>query len=171
MFDEPFRIRPVEADDYPAWLEMWHGYCTFYEESIPEAITQATWRRILAPDEPVLGFIAFDTATGAAAGIANCVLHPYTWSEHLACYLEDLYVKPQLRGRGAGGSFFDYLLALCDTRGWTRLYWMTRENNSGARRLYDRYTTADDFVRYVVDVDRGDEVGAGALVEAERNLT
>ena len=34
--------------------------------------------------------------------------------------------------------------------GWARLYWMTREDNEPARRLYDRYASADDFVRYVI---------------------
>ena len=34
--------------------------------------------------------------------------------------------------------------------GWARLYWMTRADNTRARRLYDRYAQADDFVRYVI---------------------
>jgi hypothetical protein len=34
--------------------------------------------------------------------------------------------------------------------GWARLYWMTREDNTAARRLYDRHASADGFVRYVV---------------------
>ena len=34
--------------------------------------------------------------------------------------------------------------------GWSRLYWMTKRDNEAARRLYDRFTAADDFVRYVV---------------------
>lgn len=31
--------------------------------------------------------------------------------------------------------------------GWSKLYWVTRENNP-ARKLYDRYGDADDYVRY-----------------------
>ena len=34
--------------------------------------------------------------------------------------------------------------------GWARLYWMTKADNAEARRLYDRFTLADDFVRYVI---------------------
>jgi len=33
---------------------------------------------------------------------------------------------------------------------WDRLYWMTANDNAGARKLYDRYVQADQFVRYVV---------------------
>jgi hypothetical protein len=32
------------------------------------------------------------------------------------------------------------------------LYWHTRGNNATARRLYDTFIPADDFVRYVVTV-------------------
>ena len=34
--------------------------------------------------------------------------------------------------------------------GWARVYWMTKADNLPARRLYDRFTRADDFVRYVI---------------------
>ena len=34
--------------------------------------------------------------------------------------------------------------------GWARLYWTTREDNDAARALYDQFTQADGFVRYVV---------------------
>ena len=33
-------------------------------------------------------------------------------------------------------------------RGWSRLYWHTRASNETARRLYDKFVNADDFVRY-----------------------
>ncbi len=32
--------------------------------------------------------------------------------------------------------------------GWTSIFWHTRANNAQARKLYDRSTEADDFVRY-----------------------
>ena len=34
--------------------------------------------------------------------------------------------------------------------GWARLYWVTAADNAAARRLYDRFTQADGFVRYVI---------------------
>ena len=33
-------------------------------------------------------------------------------------------------------------------RGWSQLYWLTRANNERARRLYDEFVQADNFVRY-----------------------
>ena len=37
---------------------------------------------------------------------------------------------------------------LCRGQGWSRLYWHTRGSNGNARRLYNNFATADDFVRY-----------------------
>jgi len=35
-------------------------------------------------------------------------------------------------------------------KGWSRLYWATKENNYRARGLYDKFTKHSDFVRYTV---------------------
>jgi hypothetical protein len=34
--------------------------------------------------------------------------------------------------------------------GWARLYWVTRQDNEPARKLYDQFAQADGFVRYVI---------------------
>ena len=39
------------------------------------------------------------------------------------------------------------------SRGWDNVYWHTRSGNAPARALYDSFTEADDFVRYVVARD------------------
>jgi hypothetical protein len=59
------------------------------------------------------------------------------------------------RARCAGRLLIERLLAVAEQQGWWRVYWsrvcwMTRESNAVARRLYDRFTPADDFVPYSV---------------------
>jgi len=66
------------------------------------------------------------------------------------CYLEDLFVEPGLRAKGVGQALIDWLVAAMAEQGWSRLYWMTKENNYRARGLYDKYNPRDAFVRYVV---------------------
>lgn len=39
-------------------------------------------------------------------------------------------------------------MGLSEGKGWSRLYWYTRESNDVARKLYDQFVEADDFVRY-----------------------
>jgi GNAT superfamily N-acetyltransferase len=131
---------------------MWEAYCAFYETDVPPRVTAATWARILDPASAVNAAIAC-AGNGGAVGFANYVVHPYTWSERPACYLEDLFVAPEARGRGVGHALIEHLLELGRSSGWGRLYWMTREDNRDARRLYARFGERDDFVRYVLKLD------------------
>ena len=46
-------IRMAREADFHQWLPLWQGYQTFYKTNIPEAVTQQTWVRFLAPTEPM----------------------------------------------------------------------------------------------------------------------
>ncbi len=146
-------IRSVTPADRERWLDLWRQYCAFYGADVPAHATQTTWDRIVAPEGPVRGLVAVPGDSGAVAGFAHYVLHPFTWSDRLACYLEDLFVLPEMRGSGMGRALMQHLLALAATNGWSRVYWMTQRHNTTARRLYDRFAAADDFVRYTVELD------------------
>jgi GNAT superfamily N-acetyltransferase len=83
-------------------------------------------------------------------GFTNIVLHQFTWGTGLACYLEDLFVKPDARGLGIGRALIDSVIDRAKAKGWNRVYWLTATGNATARVLYDSYCPADDFVRYTV---------------------
>jgi GNAT superfamily N-acetyltransferase len=145
MSDPILSIRdPLPADE-AAWRNLWAGYNAFYETSVSEAVTARTWQRILDPASPIFARLA--SADEDVAGFCNCVLHEGTWVIGPICYLEDLFVAPRCRGRGLGRMLIADLVAHAKAQGWSRLYWHTRQNNP-ARRLYDAFTPADDFVRY-----------------------
>jgi GNAT superfamily N-acetyltransferase len=147
-------IRPAMAADEVAWRVLWAEYCRFYGTDLPEATTAATWTRILTPGSALGTLLAVDReGSGDVLGFANYVLHPYTWSEREACYLEDLYVAPAARGRAIGTLLIDALRALAEQEGWARLYWHTETGNARARAVYDRFTSADGFVRYLLPVE------------------
>ena len=140
-------IRGVAAADKVEWLRLWAEYCAFYRTDVPAAATETTWSRLMDPASAVHGLV-FEA--DRVVGFAHYVLHPYTWGPAPVCYLEDLYVAPEARGRGAGRSLIEALLAQARDQGWARVYWMTEENNVAARALYDRFTPRDSFVRYVI---------------------
>jgi GNAT superfamily N-acetyltransferase len=144
-------VRAAVSADEPRWRELWAGYNAFYEADIPEAITQATWRKILNPAVPVFGRVA--DIDGRLVGFSNSVLHESTWESGPICYLEDLFVASTARGAGVGRMLLQDLVVLARQNGWPKLYWHTRANNITARRLYDTFTRADDFVRYVVRLE------------------
>jgi GNAT superfamily N-acetyltransferase len=85
---------------------------------------------------------------GVVVGFTVCVLHPGSWTLTPVCYLEDFFVDPGIRGQGIGRALIEDLLSTAQRRGWSPVYWHTRRSNEAARRLYDKFAEADDFVRY-----------------------
>ncbi|HWV35263.1 MAG TPA: GNAT family N-acetyltransferase [Thermomicrobiales bacterium] len=152
MLAPAVHIRPVVPADETSWRELWAAYLAFYHAALPQATTDSAWDRIIRADTAIGGIVAEDTATGAILGIANYVLHPFTWSELPACLLHDLFVAPAARGRGAGRALIQHLIDRARKEGWARVYWVTREDNVTARTLYDCFTPADGFIRYTVKI-------------------
>jgi GNAT superfamily N-acetyltransferase len=144
MADAMF-IRDIAPADRDAWFRLWAGYNAFYETAVAPQISERTWQRMLDRDVPLFGRVA--EVEGRVAGFSLCVLHEGTWVDAPVCYLEDLFVDPARRGQGVGRRLIADLIALARSRGWSRLYWHTRADNP-ARKLYDEFATADDFVRY-----------------------
>ncbi|MFY9694091.1 MAG: GNAT family N-acetyltransferase [Xanthobacteraceae bacterium] len=150
MPDTPIIIRDPSAADEMAWRELWSGYNAFYEVNIPEAVTAHTWHRLLDPASSIFGRLAI--TDGEVAGFSLCIVHDSSWTIGPYCYLEDFFVAPRFRGRGCGRSLIRDLMDRAKASGFARLYWHTRANNP-ARRLYDEFAAADDFVRYRLSVD------------------
>jgi GNAT superfamily N-acetyltransferase len=144
------QIRDTAEADENAWRPLWAAYNAFYGVDIPESVTAQTWRRILDPASTVSCRLA--VVDDNVAGFAVSVLHDSTWTATPVCYLEDLFVAPAFRGRGLGRLLITDLVDRAKAKGWSRLYWHTRATNP-ARRLYDEFSGADDFVRYRMSFD------------------
>jgi GNAT superfamily N-acetyltransferase len=143
-------IRDPEQKDEAAWRRLWSGYIAFYRASVPEHVTDRTWQRILDPASTIFARLAEND--GEVVGFSVCVLHEGTWVTRPVCYLEDLFVDPNCRGRGAGRLLIRDVVDRAHAKRWSRLYWHTRADNA-ARRLYDAFAKADDFVRYRILFD------------------
>ena len=141
-------IRSALPSDETTWRKLWRGYCDYYQADVPSAVTDRTWKRILDPDSAIMCIVA--EVDGHVYGFANCVVHENTWEVQPVCYLEDLYVLPSARGHGIATALVEWLRNAMRAEGWARLYWMTQTDNEQARQLYDRFTRADGFVRYVL---------------------
>ena len=145
MHREPI-VRDPSAHDERAWRSLWEGYNHFYRTVVPAAVTAETWRRILDPAAPIFArLVEKDTEV---VGFAAWVLHEGTWSIAPVCYLEDLFVAEAARSGGIGRMLVEDLIVRARRAGWANIYWHTRADNLPARRLYDHFARADDFVRY-----------------------
>ncbi len=95
-------IRALAERDHAAWRVLWDGYNTFYGRSgataLPDEITRVLWSRLFDPAEPVHALVA--EADGAVVGLAHYLFHRTTIATADGCYLQDLFVAPEARGRG-----------------------------------------------------------------------
>jgi GNAT superfamily N-acetyltransferase len=147
----PWIVRDAQAGDFPHWVTLWRGYCAALDHPLSDEISAAVWSSIVTPGEPI-GCIFVSQGGGEPQGFANYVLHPHTWSLRTVCYLEDIFVAPVARGKGAGRALIEALVTLGKEKDWRRVYWHTRDNNDRARRLYDQLVGRTDYVRYDIDL-------------------
>lgn len=140
-------VRPLEPTDRPAWDALWAGYLTFYACDLAPEITERTWNRFFDPAAPMEALVAEDA--GRLVGLVHMVFHPSTWIASTTCYLEDLFVAENGRGRGVGRALIEATAEAARARGAERLYWLTHETNTTAQALYDRLARRSGFVHYL----------------------
>ena len=145
-------VRPLRGADEADWRRLWVDYLDFYGAMVPEEATDYSWQRIIDRDDPMFGLVA--EVDGVVIGFANCALQGSSWSVHPTCHLEDLFVASNRRCGGAGRALLNELIALARSNEWRAIYWHTHRDNATARRLYDRFMTVDDVVRYTVPTSR-----------------
>lgn len=139
-------IRDARSDDQDAWLKLWNDYLAFYNVDLAEDVTAHTWARIIDPASRVSARLAIQDEN--VVGFAIHHFHDSTWVKTPDCYLEDLFIDANIRGRGIGRALIDDLISICREKGWSRLYWHTNEDNERARKLYDSYVSSDGHIRY-----------------------
>jgi GNAT superfamily N-acetyltransferase len=128
-------IRTAEPRDVPAILALVKELASYERE--PEAVTatHADLHAALFTDRPALfGLVA--EHEGKIAGFALWFLNFSTWLGRHGIYLEDLYVRPELRGLGYGRQLLVELAAIATDRGYGRVEWAVLDWNESAHRFY-----------------------------------
>lgn len=142
-------IRPVASTERRQWEPLWLGYLAFYEKSVPAAVTDFTWARVVEGRE-IEALIAWEGEK--ALGLVQYFLHPSTWNMGGNVYLQDLFVVPESRGKRIGRRLIAAVTEASKAKGAGVLYWQTEEFNGTARRLYERVAKRAPFVRYNIEL-------------------
>ena len=73
---------------------------------------------------------------GEVAGFAVWFINFSTFSGRSGIYLEDLFVRPPLRGKGIGKALLSHLAKECVTNNWSRLQWSVLDWNAPSIAFY-----------------------------------
>ncbi|MEV6795348.1 GNAT family N-acetyltransferase [Streptomyces sp. NPDC051320] len=129
-------IRYATAADVPEIHTMVRELAE-YEKALDEArATEAQLHEALFGEHPAAFAFIAETPEGEIAGFALWFLNFSTWRGVHGIYLEDLYVRPQLRGGGYGKALLKELARTCVERGYERLEWSVLNWNEPSINFY-----------------------------------
>ncbi|MEM1183321.1 MAG: GNAT family N-acetyltransferase [Acidobacteriota bacterium] len=133
-------IRPATVEDVGLILEMIRGLAE-YEKLLHEVVAdEDSLRRHLFGDTPRAEVVILceGTGPGGEMGFALFFHNFSTFLGQPGIYLEDLFVKPEARGKGYGQALLAHLAKLAVQRGCGRLDWGVLDWNEPAIGFYRR---------------------------------
>jgi GNAT superfamily N-acetyltransferase len=131
-------IRRARPDDIPEIVQMVRDLAE-YEKALDEAVaTEEQFERALfGPDPKVFAHVVeHESDAYSLAGFALWFLNFSTWVGKHGLYLEDLYVRPELRGSGYGKALLSTLARECVENDYGRFEWWVLDWNEPALGFY-----------------------------------
>ena len=132
---ETIRIRSAVAADVPLILSFIRELAEYEKLAHQVVATEADVRNSLFGPRPAAECLIAESG-GKPAGFAIFFHNFSTFLGRAGIYLEDLYVKPELRGKGVGKRLLAHLAHLTLERGCGRFEWAVLDWNEPAIRFY-----------------------------------
>jgi GNAT superfamily N-acetyltransferase len=130
------QVRVASPADAPLILEFIRDLAEYERLLHAVEATEADIRRDLFGENP-RAFCEIAEAGGKPVGFALWFYNYSTFRGSAGIYLEDLFVKPEARGLGAGKALLRRLAQRCVEAGLGRLEWSVLNWNTEAIEFYD----------------------------------
>jgi GNAT superfamily N-acetyltransferase len=130
-----FRIEPAREQDVPLILELIKGLAVYEKLAHEVVATEEGLRASLFGARPAAE-IVIAYADAEAAGFALFFHNFSTFLGKRGLYLEDLFVRPEWRGRGAGRALLTHLAKIAAERDCGRFEWSVLDWNEPAIKFY-----------------------------------
>ena len=135
MKKENFTIRPATVADVPIILELIRALATYERAPNDVTATEDGLSKVLFGEKPAAEvLLAFKNET--AVGFAVFFHNFSTWLGRPGLYLEDLFVRPEDRGKGYGRALLIHLAKIARDRGCGRMEWAVLDWNEPAIQFY-----------------------------------
>jgi GNAT superfamily N-acetyltransferase len=146
-----FTIGAPGPGDGAIWRELYRAYADFYQEALTDAQLDLVWSWITDPDHDVKALLARD-GSGTAVGLAHYRPYFRPLAAGIAGHLDDLFVTSAARGTGAVEALLGALRSIAAQRGWSKIRWVTADDNYRARGKYDQVAERTTWVTYDMQV-------------------
>src|SRR5216110_3496178 len=130
-----FQIRPARLDDVPIILQLIRDLATYERAPDEVSATEEQLVHVLFGEKPAAEvLLAFEAES--PVGFAVYFYNFSTWLGRPGLYLEDLFVKPEKRGRGYGRALLVELAKIARDRACGRMEWAVLNWNKPAIKFY-----------------------------------
>ena len=130
-----FVLREARAEDCGLILALIRELAEYEKLSHEVVATEEVLRETLFGVHPC-GEVVIGELRGKAVGYALFFHNFSTFTGRPGIYLEDIYVQPEMRGRGYGKSLLTYVARLAVERKCTRMEWSVLDWNDPSIRFY-----------------------------------
>jgi GNAT superfamily N-acetyltransferase len=143
------RIVPAAELDVPVILDMIHALAEYEKLGHTVMATEERLRQTLFSSKPAAE-VLLAHCERECAGFAVFFETYSTFLAQPGLYLEDLFVKPHLRGKGIGSALLKHLVRIATERGCGRLEWGVLDWNLPAVRFYKKLGAVplDEWTKY-----------------------
>src|SRR5206468_1806469 len=132
---ENFQIRPAHVEDVPVILQLIRDLATYERAPNDVTATEEQLVDVLFGERPAAEvLLAFEGQS--PVGFAVFFYNFSTWLARPGLYLEDLFVKPEMRGKGYGRALLIELAKIARDRGCGRMEWAVLDWNEPAIKFY-----------------------------------
>jgi GNAT superfamily N-acetyltransferase len=135
MTNDAFTIRPATVGDLSMILELIRALATYERAPNEVTATESGLKEVLFGKKPAAEvLLAFekDRPVGFAVFFHNFS----TWLGRPGLYLEDLFVRPEDRGKGYGRALLVHLAKIARDRDCGRMEWAVLDWNEPAIKFY-----------------------------------
>jgi len=132
-------IREIKLKDKEQWEKLYRGYANFYKVEMNDKILETVWKWLNDNNHELKG-IGYE-ADGKIVGLAHYrkLLSPLK-GKYIG-YLDDIFVDPEYRGKKIGEKLLNKIKEISKANDWNLVRWQTDEDNSTAKKLYDKVAT------------------------------
>jgi len=126
-------IEEVSHENIDEVLQLISKYQEFYGAASNDVKNRAFFSQFIGSDNGVLHLYRYE---GKVIGFSTIYNGFSSTRAETIAILNDLYVLPAYRGKGYGRELVDHAVEVARSRGYSRLQWLTAQDNDKAQKLY-----------------------------------